>query len=78
MQNWKMPGTKLKDRAYMYDKSGNVHTGDALFLAMLLVARGNAERKQDELVEVSRLMNDHNLSKEQRGNRRRTSRSNKA
>lgn len=73
MQNWKTPGTKFKDRAYMYDKSGNLHTGDALFLAMLLVAKGKTNRGQEELQQVGKLMNDRNLPKEKNvGNRRRT------
>jgi hypothetical protein len=54
----------------MYDKSGNVHTGEALMLALLLHARGRTKRSQAELTDVSKIMNDRNLSKEQRGRRR--------
>jgi hypothetical protein len=75
---WIEPGSRIMDKAYMYDKSGNVHTGEALLLAMLLHTKGKTNRGQNELLEVGKIMKDRNLSKEQRGNRRRTSRSNKA
>jgi hypothetical protein len=60
------------DKAYMYDKSGNVHTGEALLLAMLLHTKGKTNRGQNELLEVGKIMKDRNLSKEQRGKGRRT------
>lgn len=69
-RKWIAPGNRLMDRAYMYDKSGNVHTGEALMLALLLHARGRTKRSQAELTDVSKIMNDRNLSKEQRGRRR--------
>ncbi|QNN98417.1 hypothetical protein SEA_LILMARTIN_208 [Streptomyces phage LilMartin] len=66
------------DKAYMYDKSGNVHTGEALLLALLLHTKGKTQRGQHEMLDVSKIMNDRNLSKEQRGNGRRAGRGNKA
>lgn len=69
---WIEPGSRVMDKAYMYDKSGNVHTGEALLLAMLLHTKGKTKRGQDELLEVGKIMKDRNLSKEQRSNGRRT------
>ncbi|WDS51964.1 hypothetical protein SEA_PEPPERWOOD_210 [Streptomyces phage Pepperwood] len=66
------------DRAYMRDRSGNVHTGEALLLALLLHAKGKTKRGQDELLEVGKIMKDRNLPKENRGKGRRASRGNKA
>lgn len=68
---WIEPGSRIMDKAYMYDKSGNVHTGEALLLAMLLHTKGKTKRGQDELLEVGKIMKDRNLSKEQRSNGRR-------
>lgn len=58
------------DKAYMYDKSGNVHTGEALLLAMLLHAKGKTSRGQEEMLQVGRLMKDRNLPKEKNAKRR--------
>ena len=69
---WIEPGSRIMDKAYMYDKSGNVHTGEALLLAMLLHTKGKTSRGQEELLEVGKIMKDRNLSKEQRSNGRRT------
>lgn len=60
------------DKAYMYDKSGNVHTGEALLIALLLVAKGKTSRGQQEMLQVGKLMKDRNLPKEKRDNGRRT------
>ncbi|AXH66685.1 hypothetical protein SEA_STARBOW_221 [Streptomyces phage Starbow] len=54
------------DRAYMYDKSGNVHTGEALLLALLLHAKGKTKRGEKELLEVSKIMKDPNLPKDKK------------
>lgn len=70
MGKWIAPGTRIMDRAYMYDKSGNVHTGDALMLALLLVAKGKTSRGQQEMLHVGKLMKDRNLPRENRGNQR--------
>lgn len=56
----------------MYDKSGNVHTGEALLLALLLHAKGKTKRGQSEMTDVGKIMKDRNLPKENRGKRRRT------
>ncbi|XAO35025.1 hypothetical protein SEA_LEO04_211 [Streptomyces phage Leo04] len=67
------------DRAYMRDRSGNVHTGEALLLALLLHAKGKTKRGQEEMTEVGKIMRDRNLPKEKKnGDRRRTQRGNKA
>lgn len=71
MGKWITPGNRLMDKAYMYDKSGNVHTGEALLLAVLLHAKGKTSRGQEEMLQVGRLMKDRNLPKEKRDNRRR-------
>lgn len=71
-KKWISPGTRMMDRAYMYDKSGNVHTGEALLLALLLHAKGRTQRGQEELTDVAKIMKDRNLPKENRGKRRRT------
>ena len=72
MKKWIAPGTRVMDRAYMYDKSGNVHTGEALLLALLLHAKGKTKRGQSEMADVGKIMKDRNLPKENRGKRRRT------
>ncbi|AXH67362.1 hypothetical protein SEA_WOFFORD_225 [Streptomyces phage Wofford] len=54
------------DLAYMYDKSGNVHTGEALLLALLLHAKGKTKRGVKELQEVSKIMKDPNLPKDKK------------
>lgn len=71
-KKWISPGTRLMDRAYMRDRSGNVHTGEALLLALLLHAKGKTKRGQEEMTEVGKIMKDRNLPKENRGKRRRT------
>lgn len=71
-KKWISPGNRLMDRAYMYDKSGNVHTGEALLLALLLHAKGKTKRGQEELTDVAKIMKDRNLPKEKRGTGRRT------
>ncbi|ASR77932.1 hypothetical protein FDI38_gp099 [Streptomyces phage Peebs] len=63
----------------MRDRSGNVHTGEALLLALLLHAKGKTKRGQEEMTEVGKIMRDRNLPKEKKnGDRRRTQRGNKA
>ena len=69
---WVPMGNRVMDRAYMYDKSGNVHTGEALLLALLLHAKGKTKRGQSEMADVGKIMKDRNRPKENRGNRRRT------
>lgn len=71
MGKWITPGSRLMDKAYMYDKSGNVHTGEALMLALLLHAKGKTNRGQEEMLQVGKLMKDRNLPKESNGRRRR-------
>lgn len=70
-KKWISPGTRVMDRAYMYDKSGNVHTGEALLLALLLHARGKTRRGQEELTDVAKIMKDRNLPKGNKSGRRR-------
>lgn len=64
MKKWISPGTRLMDRAYMMDKSGNLHTGEALMLALLLHTRGKTNRGEKEMLEISKIMKDPNLPKE--------------
>ncbi len=72
-KKWISPGTRVMHRAHMYDKSGNVHTGEALLLALLLHTKGKTKRGQEEMAEVGKIMKDRNLPKEKKnGNRRRT------
>ncbi len=61
----------------MRDRSGNVHTGEALLLAMLLHAKGKTKRGQAEMAEVGKIMKDRNLPKEQKNVGRRANRGNK-
>lgn len=70
-KKWISPGTRVMDRAYMYDKSGNRHTGEALMLALLLHAKGKTKRAENELLEVSKIMRDPNLPKGNNVKRRR-------
>lgn len=65
-KKWIAPGTRLMDRAYMIDRSGNVHTGEALLLAMLLHAKGKTKRGQSEMTDVAKIMKDRNLPKEKK------------
>jgi hypothetical protein len=66
MGKWIEPGTRVMDRAYMYDKSGNRHTGEALLVALLLRAKGKTKRGEQELKEISVIMRDPNLPKEKK------------
>lgn len=50
----------------MRDRSGNVHTGEALLLAMLLHAKGKTKRGQSEMTDVAKIMKDRNLPKEKK------------
>jgi hypothetical protein len=47
---------KLIDSAYVRDKSGNVHTGQALLLALLLHTKGKHTHNNRDLAEVTRMM----------------------
>jgi hypothetical protein len=69
-KKWVPMGNRMMDRAYMRDRSGNIHTGEALLLAMLLHAKGKTKRGQHEMTDVSKIMKDRNLPKEKRGTRR--------
>lgn len=71
MSKYIQPGHRIMDKAYMYDKSGNVHTGEALLLALLLHAKGKTNRGQEEMLQVGKLMKDRNLPKEKNVKRRR-------
>jgi hypothetical protein len=50
-------------RAYLTDKDGNVHTGEALLLACLLHAKG-ASRKSKDMEDVQKIMKDINARSE--------------
>lgn len=64
MKKWIQPGDRLMDRAYMRDRSGNLHTGEALMLALLLHTKGKTNRGEQEMLEISKIMKDPNLPKE--------------
>lgn len=65
-KKWISPGNRVMDKAYMYDKSGNVHIGEALMLALLLHTKGKTKRGQNEMLDVAKLMKDRNLPKEKK------------
>lgn len=54
--------TRILHRAYLRD--GDItYTGEALALAMLLHAKGKTERGAKELEQISKMLDDPNLSK---------------
>jgi hypothetical protein len=55
--------SRLMYRAYLTDKDGNVHTGEALLLACLLHAKG-ASRKSKDMEDVQKIMKDINARSE--------------
>lgn len=56
---WVPLGRRVMDVAYLRD--GNItHTGEALALAMLLHAKGNAKRNKNDLDQVSKMLDDPN------------------
>ncbi|AXH49273.1 hypothetical protein HWB76_gp129 [Streptomyces phage Blueeyedbeauty] len=58
---WVPVGNRMMDRAYLRD--GNVvHTGEALLLALLFHAKGKTKRGNDELKQVSKMLDDPNLN----------------
>lgn len=62
MSKWVPTGNRMMDRAYLRD--GNViHTGEALLLALLVHAKGKTKRGQNELEQVSKMLNDPNLNR---------------
>jgi len=62
MAKWVPVGNRLMDRAYLRD--GNlIHTGEALLVALLLHTKGKTQRGQNELEQVSKMLNDPNLNK---------------
>lgn len=62
MAKWVPTGNRLMDRAYLRD--GNlVHTGEALLVALLLHTKGKTKRGQNELEQVSKMLDDPNLNK---------------
>ncbi len=46
--------------AYLVDDNNNVHYGESLMLAMLLHTKG-AGRDSSDMVDIQRIMRDHNL-----------------
>ncbi|QNN99233.1 hypothetical protein SEA_FAUST_154 [Streptomyces phage Faust] len=62
MAKWVPVGNRLMDRAYLRD--GNlIHTGEALLVALLLHTKGKTKRGQNELEQVSKMLDDPNLNK---------------
>lgn len=62
MSNWVPVGNRLMDRAYLRD-GDVVHTGEALLLALLVHAKGKTRRSQNELEQVSKMLDDPNLNR---------------
>lgn len=62
MSKWIPIGNRLMDRAYLRDGSV-IHTGEALLLALLVHAKGKTKRGQNELEQVSKMLNDPNLNR---------------
>ena len=50
---------RIATRAYMYDKAGNLYTGEQLMLALLLHSKGGSRNMDDEKY-VGRLLDDPN------------------
>lgn len=51
------PGTRrIMDRAWMRDKQGIVHEGEALLLAMLLKVKKNKNRTPEQEAELQSIM----------------------
>jgi hypothetical protein len=50
------------DRAYLRD-GDLIHTGEALLVALLLHTKGKTKRGQNELEQVSKMLDDPNLNK---------------
>jgi len=50
------------DKAYLRD-GDVVHTGEALLLALLVHAKGKTRRSQNELEQVSKMLDDPNLNR---------------
>lgn len=59
---WIPVGNRMMDRAYLRD-GDVVHTGEALLLALLFHAKGKTRRGQDELLQVSKMLDDPNIDK---------------
>ena len=62
MSNWVPVGNRLMDKAYLRD-GDVVHTGEALLLALLVHAKGKTRRSQNELEQVSKMLDDPNLNR---------------
>lgn len=62
MAKWVPVGNRLMDRAYLRDGS-LIHTGEALLVALLLHTKGKTRRGQNELEQVSKMLDDPNLNK---------------
>lgn len=57
---WVPMGNRIMDRAWLRD-GNNVHTGEALVLALLLHTKG--KRSTSEIEQVARMLNDPNQRK---------------
>ena len=59
---WVPVGNRLMDRAYLRD-GDVIHTGEALLLALLFHAKGKTSRGQNEMQQVSKMLDDPNLNR---------------
>ena len=55
------PGARVMDNAWHRDDRGNVHTGEALLLALILHTKGKTKRGKKEVEHLSRLLDDPNM-----------------
>lgn len=64
-----IPGRRVMDRAYLFD--GHVeYTGEALVLALLLHTTGTAKRTPQEMKQVQQMLDDPNLDRKRKPNRK--------
>lgn len=69
MSSWVPVGNRLMDRAYLRD-GDVIHTGEALLLALLVHAKGKTRRSQNELEQVSKMLDDPNLNRKRKTRRK--------
>lgn len=62
-EKWVPMGKRVMDIAWLRDSSGNIHTGEALVLALLLHTKGKSRRGHEELEHIGKMLNDPNQRK---------------
>ena len=56
------PGYRVMDNAFLRDGE-NVHSGEALVLAVILHAKGKTQRGEEEVKYLAKMFDDPNLKK---------------